>query len=190
MVSVVLALALGVVRGGTMRRLGLVPLRWWPVVLVAVTAQLAGALIGGASYVVGLAVSAVLAVAFLLVNRRLPGVPLLALGLLLNAAVVTANGAMPVSLYAAARAGLSTGPIGDGADPRHVLADADTRLRGLDDVVPVPWPVRPEVLSPGDVLVAAGLAQLVVAGMCAGALRRRRWEVKGWGQPTDGGPDG
>ena len=51
------------------------------------------------------------------------------------------------------------------SDARHEIAGIGTRLRWLGDIVPVPLPVRPEVVSPGDVLVAAGLAELVVLGM-------------------------
>jgi hypothetical protein len=50
-------------------------------------------------------------------------------------------------------------------DRRHELEGPRTRLRPLGDVIPVPLPLRPEVVSPGDVLVAAGLGQLVVLGM-------------------------
>jgi hypothetical protein len=60
-----------------------------------------------------------------------------------------------------------TGALLAGDDPRHVLLDDGTRLAWLADVVPVPLPLVPQVVSPGDVLVAAGLAQLVVVGMLA-----------------------
>ena len=63
--------------------------------------------------------------------------------------------------------------IASGDDDRHQIADSGTTLRLLGDVVPVPLPVRSEIVSPGDVLVAAGLAELVVMGM----LRRRRDEI-------------
>ena len=171
--SLVLAvLAVGVVlgwlAGGSVSRLGDLPLRSRRLVVAALLTQLAGALLGGPLYPVGLLVSAGLVMAFLTRNRRLAGAPLVALGLLLNALVVGGNGAMPVSVTAAARAGVPLTGLVDG--PRHELADPRTRLSWLGDVVPVPLPVRAEVVSPGDVLVAAGLAQLVVAGM----LRRRR----------------
>lgn len=160
-------LVLGWLAGGSMSRLGDLPLRSARLVVAALITQLAGTLIGGPFYVVGLVGSAALVVVFLARNRRLAGIPLVALGLLLNALVVGANGAMPVSDAAAARAGVPlTGLVGD---PRHELADSRTRLPWLGDVVPVPLPVRAEVVSAGDVLVAAGLVQLVLAGM----LRRR-----------------
>ena len=39
-------------------------------------------------------------------------------------------------------------------------------------MIPVPLPLRPEVVSAGDVLVAAGLGQLVLLGMGAGRRTR------------------
>lgn len=162
-------LLLGRLSGGTVDRLGQVALRRRRLVVAALLAQLTGTVVGGPVFPLGLVVSAVLVVAFLAGNRGLRGTGLVALGLLANAVVVAANGAMPVSLHASARAGV--GPPVPGLDPRHAPADARTRLGWLGDVVPVPLPLRPEVVSPGDVLVAAGLAQLVVVAMRAGGPR-------------------
>jgi len=165
LVVVLTALVVGRVAGGTLARLGALPLRSRRLVVLALAAQLLGAVVGGPAYGVGLAVSAALVVAWLSRNRGLRGTGLIALGLLANALVVGANGAMPVSADAAGRAGTGTGPLLAGTDPRHELAGPDTRLRWLADVVPVPLPRVPLVVSPGDVLVAAGAAQLVVVGM-------------------------
>jgi hypothetical protein len=165
---------LGFVLGGSVSSLSTLPLRGRWLVLVAVGGQLAGGLLAwgldsSAAYAVGLLASALAALGFCLRNLHVRGVPLVTLGLLLNATVVLANGAMPVSTIAAGRAGTPTASIAAGSDPRHVLAGDGTTLRSLGDVVPVPLPLRPEVASPGDVLVAAGLAELLCLGM-----RRRR----------------
>ncbi len=172
LVVVVLLVALGVGRlaGGSLARLGALPLRSRRLLALAVAAQLLGVVIGGPAHPVGLALSAGLVVAFLARNRTVRGTGLVALGLLANALVVGANGAMPVSGAAAARAGIGTSSLIAGADPRHLLLDEQTRLPWLADVVPVPLPVLPLVVSPGDVLLAAGAGQLVVAAM----LRPRR----------------
>ena len=97
------------------------------------------------------------------VNRATHGAALIAAGLAANAVVLLLNGAMPVSEGAAARAG---------ADPAVVLATGenepitpDTRLPWLGEVVPVAFPPRPEVVSPGDVSVAAGIAVLLGMGL-------------------------
>lgn len=165
LVVLLVALAVGRLSGGSLRSLGDLPVRAGRLVLLALAAQLAGVVAGGPLHPLGLAVSAGLLVVFLARNRGLRGTGLLALGLLANALVVLANGAMPVSADAAARAGVGTSELLAGNDPRHGLSGPRTRLPWLGDVVPVPLPAFPLVASPGDVLVAAGAAQLVVAGM-------------------------
>lgn len=168
LVVLLAGLLLGWLTGGSLDRLGGVPLRRRRLVVAALAAQALGAVVGGPFHALGLLGSALLVAAFLLANRGIRGTGLVALGLLANALVVGANGAMPVSEVASGRAGVSTQDLLTGADSRHELAGASTRLPWLGDVVPVPLPVRPEVVSPGDVLLAAGLAQLVVLGMRGG----------------------
>ena len=172
------ALALGRLGGGSLARLGGLQLDARRLVPIALLVQLGGGLVGGPAYALGLAVSAALLGVFLLRNRDLRGTGLVALGLLSNALVVGLNGAMPVTEAAAARARIATQDILTGADPRHQPAKDSTRLRLLSDVIPVPWPVRPEVVSPGDVLVAAGLGQLVLIGMGASVPTRSRRPVQ------------
>lgn len=177
MTPVVLALLagllLGATCGGSLRRLETVVLRRRRLVALALLTQAAGALVGGPVHALGLLASAALALCFLAANRGLRGTGLVTLGLAANALVIMLNGAMPVSRDAAAQAGASSFAIEDGLDRRHVLADDRTRLPLLGDVVPVRLPLRPEVVSPGDVLVAAGLAQLVVVGMLSGGSGAR-----------------
>ena len=179
---VVLVGAAGLARalGGRWQRLAHLRLNARGLVVAAVVAQAGGALVGVGgfgdarhAYVVGLVASAVCALAFCARNLSVPGVALVSAGLLANAAVVAANGAMPVSIDAAYHARVPIASISTGADARHEIAGIGTRLRFLGDVVPVPLPLRPEVVSPGDVLVAAGLAELVVLGMW-GTSRYRR----------------
>ena len=165
LVVLLAAVALGWAAGGRLDRLGAMALRGRWLVPVALVAQLSGAVLGGAAYAVGLAVSAVAVAVFLARNRGVRGTGLIALGLFGNALVVGLNGAMPVSDAALGRAGVGTQDIVSGADPRHEIAGPSTRLRLVGDVIPVALPLRPEVVSPGDLLVAAGLAQLVVVGM-------------------------
>jgi hypothetical protein len=175
------AIGVGYALGGSWSRLTHLHLRWRGFVVAAVVAQGGGAMLGlvGAadprkSYVVGLAVSALCAAAFCARNLRVAGVPLVTIGLALNAVVVGMNGAMPVSIDAAYRAGVPTGDIAMGFDARHEIAGTETTLRWLGDVIAVPLPGRPEVVSPGDVLVAAGLGELLVIGMLRRGRRARR----------------
>jgi hypothetical protein len=135
-------------------------------------AQLAEPLSGHrVSYPTMMLISAVLVVQFALRNRRTPGIPLAALGLLLNTMVVLGNGAMPVEEHAAARAGISTQVPAPGSDSRHEPADEHTRLRALGDRIAVPIPGHREIDSLGDVALAAG------AGLFAFELTYRRRRV-------------
>ena len=133
--AVVSALVVGWATGGGLDRLALVPLRGWPTGLLAGLAVVGGALLasqgGGVGRVAGVAGPALAAgclLVLLIRNRSIEGVPLFAVGLLLNAVVIGANGAMPVSLYAEARAGVSPEPLASGTDPSHELAGPDTRF--------------------------------------------------------------
>jgi hypothetical protein len=170
-VALLVAVVAGWLSGGSLERLGSLALRSRRLVWGALAAQLGGTLIGGPLYPIGLVVSVVLVGGFLHRNRGIRGTGLVGLGLLCNAIVVGLNGAMPVSLDAAGRAGTTTQHILVGDDERHELAGRHTHLRWLGDIVPVRTPWRPEVVSPGDILVAAGLAQLVLVGMRTGRRR-------------------
>jgi hypothetical protein len=107
---------------------------------------------------------------FLVGNARLPGVPLIGLGLLLNVVVVGLNAGMPVSVAAAGRAGIAPADLHLDRDAMRQPTGPHTHLAALGDVVPVALPGRPQVVSPGDVLVAAGVGLLLLT---AGARRRQ-----------------
>lgn len=169
LVTLVLAVAAGRALGGRLRRLEHLPYRGVPLLVGAVLALVAGSVLTLAGlparpvYALGLVVAGGLALAFCRDSRAVHGVGLVAAGLLLNALMVLLNGGMPVSSAAAERAGVDARLAA--ADPRHVPVDSRTRLRPLADVIPAPLPFWPDVVSVGDVLVAAGLGQLVATGM-------------------------
>lgn len=169
-VVLVAAVLLGWAARGRVRRLLRQPLAGGWLLVAGAAVLLAGGRVALAAdlpvaYPVGSAGAAAAVAAFLLRNRRLPGVPLVALGLVLNAAVVGANGAMPVSAAAAVRAGVPVTVVATGHDPRHTLLGPSTRLAALADRWPLALPRYAEVVSAGDVLVAAGLGLLVVMAM-------------------------
>jgi hypothetical protein len=189
LVVIVAALLVGVARGGTMANLAQLQLDRWPLVFLALLVQAAGSFAGllGAPapslwYVLGMVGSAALITVFVARNRALPGMTLVALGFVLNALVVVANGAMPVDQDAADRVGISTIGLYQNVDAKHELADSSTRLRPLADVIPVPLPGPlargGNVVSIGDVVLAAGIGVLVVNGMLAVRTRREPAHVR------------
>ena len=111
-----------------------------------------------------------LAGVFVVVNRRVPGLWLIALGGLLNLLVISANGGiMPSAPEALASAGLP---------PSHAVfanstALAAPRLAWLGDVFAIPHPLPfANVFSIGDVLLCAGGA-VALHGL-SGSLATRR----------------
>ena len=93
-------------------------------------------------------------------NARLPGVPLFALGLLLNLLVVLVNFGMPVPAGTLERAGITLEqPAPDRPDAKHVIERDGTRLGLLGDRLAV-RPLR-TVTAYGTVIQLAGLFLLL-----------------------------
>lgn len=107
-----------------------------------------------------LVVSYCLLIAFVVMNRKLPGAILIGVGTVLNLAVILANGGMPVSLKAARAAGLDPSAAGflESAIKRRVM-DSETLLWFLGDWIPLP--VIQTVVSIGDVVLGIGIFLLV-----------------------------
>jgi hypothetical protein len=99
-----------------------------------------------------------LAGGFIVANRRVTGLPVLAFGAALNTIAILANaGVMPASARAMRIAGV---PVTD-----HFANSAPVahpHLLALGDVIPVPgpWPLG-NVISLGDILIMAGLLVIV-----------------------------
>ncbi len=90
------------------------------------------------------------------------------LGAALNAAAILANGGrMPVSAAALSRIAHPLLPdVHSGADPWHVLAAPGIPLSYLGDILAVQIGGVGVILSPGDVLMAVGIAGVVQAAIC------------------------
>jgi Family of unknown function (DUF5317) len=154
--------------GGSLREFEHLRLHRWGLALVAVALQAPAMSIGGVpSSVIGpvmLAVSFVLLVAFLFVNRWIPGATVMGLGLLLNLAVVVLNGGMPVQAAAIERSGGDPNVLARVQDSKHHLMDGSDILTPLADVIWVPAPAT-IVVSIGDVLLYGGVAYSLVQVM-------------------------
>lgn len=172
---IVLALCLATVplAGGRLMALTEVELRGAPLMLAALGVQvLILAVLPDLPDAVAKALhglSYVLAGAFLWANRRIPGLPLLALGACLNFVAIAANGGvMPASADALATAGVAH----EAGEFTNSAAVADPRLGFLGDVFAVPagWPGA-NVFSVGDVAILAG-ALWGVHRLCGSRLGR------------------
>ena len=175
-IALLVALVAGLLRGGSLESLAATRVRWIALLLAGLIVQLAfdiwdppGLTKDGALAVLLLSNLAVLA--FVLMNWELPGMLLVAVGLLLNTVVIAANQAMPVSASAANTAGIEA-PSSDTDDLKHELAGDDTTLGFLGDVIPVPG--LGEVLSIGDIALALGVGRVVYVQTTGGRAARKR----------------
>jgi uncharacterized protein DUF5317 len=159
----VIAVVLGLARGGSMAGLAATRLQWMPVLFGGLAIQVVIGvwspdwLTDNGELAILVASNALVAV-FIAANRRLPGILLAGLGLALNLLVITANGAMPVSDSAAEMAGIEGVPVDAGLF-KHEHLDDDTILPWIGDVIGIP--VAKEVVSLGDVVLALGIARLI-----------------------------
>ncbi|MFA9430103.1 DUF5317 domain-containing protein [Egicoccus sp. AB-alg2] len=165
---VLVAVAVSYVRGGRLGNVAEAPLHHGWLLAAGVGLQVVvdlaagrGALTPGAgsTYALLLA-SQLLVVGWVVLNRHLPGLVLVAAGLAMNAVVMAANGAMPVSPEAVAALGIDGAVVPPG---KHMLLDDATRLPWLADIIPVP-PIR-SIISVGDIVLALGLLPLTHALM-------------------------
>lgn len=156
--SVLIALA----RGGQLRNLAALPVRYVGLLFVPLVIQLVAfsplgdLFVGGtplAQYLY--AASLGVAVLALALNRRLPGITWIALGLFLNFLVITVNGGfMPVSSAAREIAGMAALSV---RDMNVVPMTNATVLPWLADILPLPAFIPfANVFSLGDLLIVIG----------------------------------
>lgn len=174
--GVFLGLSLGLVAGGRLENLLDIRLRWLPALLAAAAARFvldaslaAGSIPDGLRLWLVLVCYALLA-GMLLSNRGLPGMAAAALGTIANGIAIALNGGwMPVWQPSLAAAGLNS----DLHSNFHRLlsgpVDAGFFAHGgpLVDIIPIPIPIPilQSVTSVGDLLLGAGLAFFLFAGV-------------------------
>jgi len=183
------AIAAGIViallRGGSLRHMAALPLRLGWLAILCLMAQIyviyspadrlevertlhAFLLVGSSSVLV----------LFVWVNRSLPAMPVIALGLLLNLLVMSTNGGfMPVSREATMAAGTRSAQdaFPEGARlPKSkdvLLSIENTQLWLLSDAIVAPAPLS-RVYSAGDLVVGVGVFLLFQKAMVPAGRRR------------------
>ena len=182
------AVVLGYVLGGRLSAFEGFRLRWWVLAPLGLFMQLAPVPVEGDvgdAIRVGLLIASYLVLfAFALSNIRVPGVPLILLGLAMNFVVITVNTGMPVSREAliASHQEEAVDQLEGGDIAKHHLATDDDALLFLADVIPVGRPFD-QVVSAGDLVAYAGVMWLV-----AGIMRRRRSATEPAPPPERSGP--
>jgi Family of unknown function (DUF5317) len=180
-IIVVVAIVVGFLARGSLRPFERLTVHRWGMALAGLALQVVPLPHGvnRAEVTAVMVVSYALLIAFLWVNRQLPAVPIVLVGLSLNLLVIAPNAGMPVSASAVRAAGgtVADVPPAGTADKHHLMSNRDV-LRPLGDVIPGPPPLG-VVLSVGDLLLYAGVAIFVVMVMRGrfGENRRKptRW---------------
>ncbi len=137
--AIAIGLGAGLLAGGRLSRLGRIDLRWAPLALIGLMAQVilfaepVAARVGSPGAPIYVA-SSVLVLVALLRNAEVAGLKLVAVGAIANLAAIIANGgSMPASADALAALGKSIG-----AEYSNSVTVADPALRGLTDVYAMP----------------------------------------------------
>ncbi|MGZ8593734.1 MAG: DUF5317 domain-containing protein [Actinomycetota bacterium] len=159
-----LAIALGYLAGGRLRRLGGLRFRHGWAGLAGVALQFLP--FDGTPGYLALLASFGLLVFAAVANRRHPGFALVIAGLCLNFVVIAVNQGMPVTRDAivASDQAETLDDIRDEGGNKHHLATDEDDLLFLADTIGVPAPVR-QAISIGDIAAYAGAMWFVVAGM-------------------------
>lgn len=183
-VVVLIVIGVALVRGGSLRNFAALELRWLPLVLGSFGLQLliftpfrTEALIPFATAPLYL-LSMALLVIWTALNRHIPGIVLIAAGVLMNLAAIAANGGyMPVEPAAAEYAGRLAFYPTDGL-PIHnnsLAAASDVRLWILTDIFPIPAGIPlANVFSLGDFLLAIGISILCYQSILNSAVATPR----------------
>jgi hypothetical protein len=164
--------------GGRLSRLADVKLRaaWLAVAAIAIQVVIVSVLpgsIGALGEPLHMA-SYLLLGAFAVINRRIAGLPIIALGGLSNFICITVNGGVMPADPDALRA-IGRSPSSD--EFINSTALAHPKLAFLGDIIPTPasWPVT-NIYSVGDLLILAG-AFVLVHVACGSRLVPRRFRV-------------
>jgi hypothetical protein len=181
--ALLLGAAVGLATGGKLRYAARRHIRWWGLIVAGFALQLASdRWLSGFPGYLALIAGPICLLVWAARNTRLAGVWIAALGVLANLAVISVDRGMPVERGALVSAGIvatGTEVISVSGHRHHVVRSGD-HLRFLDDRIPVS--VAHEVVSVGDVILAVGVAVVVVQLLWYQAryqrVRRPRWPAR------------
>ncbi len=175
LVFTLLSFLVVLLRGGQFERLGEVNIRFAPLLVVGfiihllIFTPLLGPQLNQTQTGIIYSISMLMVWLTLLLNWRLPGMPLMTFGVFLNWLVITLNGGfMPSSLQALRTAGLTQQAALQLGEHHNntVLLTESTRLPFLADIfaLPASLPLS-NVFSIGDVFLAIGVAWFIQSVM-------------------------
>lgn len=171
-VAVVGGVLVGAATGGRLANLGEAPFRVWPALAVGIALQIGANVVRGGPGLALVLASYALLIVFAAANLARVGMGLVLVGITMNVLAIALNGGMPVRAKAIVAAGIADQreiPTIEFGSKRHLETDGD-RLTFLGDIIPIALGPG-EVLSFGDLVMAVGIADVIVH------LMRRRPEL-------------
>lgn len=178
--SFIIGLIVGLLRGGSLRRLANIPFRFPSLILISFGIQI---LLGIASYWISIPqvtgfvlilISYLILLSGLFLNRKEFYLQIITAGVLLNFIVIAVNGGMPVSNRSAKIIGINKKDLikSLNKDFKRTLITEKTELSFLGDVVPLPPPYPfPSLYSLGDIFIAIGLLLFIQSHLAYQAKR-------------------
>jgi len=160
-IAILIGLVAGALRRGRLASLTRTRLRR-PLLLALAVASALGADVLELPYPAVLALAGLLAgIAFAGSNLLIPGMMVVGIGISVNLLPIALNGAMPVRAEALVDAEIVAEADLDRVELRGAreLADSETTLEVLGDVIPVPQ--LDQVMSFGDLIILIGLADVI-----------------------------
>lgn len=165
-VALVVGVSAGLATGGRFANLAHAGFRIWPLLVAGLVVQTASQAVGDLAGLILLLGSYLLLLSFAAANVTRAGMGVVFVGIAMNLAVIAVNSGMPVRPEAIRAIGGD--PRAVAFDRKHHLESADDRITFLADIIPVPLGRVGEVLSFGDLVMAVGVADVIVH-----LLRRR-----------------
>ncbi len=164
-IALIIGIIFGLIRGGRLKRLLNPNFHFWYLLisglLLLASINWVARFIPDATLTFILTLLAyLLMLSALWLNRKREFIFLILVGLLLNFLVIATNGGMPVSFGASSSTGLSkTEYVAKlSTDFKHIPMLANTKLKVLGDIIPLPRPYPlPNLFSVGDVFIGIGL---------------------------------
>jgi hypothetical protein len=155
--------AFGLATGGKLRYAARRRIHWWPLIAAGFGLEVAAdRWLSGAPGYLALVAGPVCLLVWAARNAAVAGMGLVALGVAANLGVISVDRGMPVERSALVSAGIAPPRavvISVSGHRHHVVRPGD-HLRFLDDRIPLA--VAHEVVSVGDLILAAGMAVVVV----------------------------
>ncbi len=153
----VISIVVGWIRGGNLRNLTEIRVRLWSLLPLGFILLAASSFVPNDRHEFAVAlilVSYLPLLLFVLLNRKMTGIWIAGMGILMNFTVIVLNGGMPV-LEEAVR--ISGGSYDLVLGAKHVILTDDTLVPFLADIIPLPR----AVLSLGDVFLAIGIGSFL-----------------------------